>query len=405
MRPGSRDLCVLCKGTKGLCGLPSCPLLAKLRTQRALPEARISRDVFGPTPPSIFVGSHGYPDVFWGPMVSLDPSSTAAGAADDPSAWFGLPFEDIVRFRSSLVRSMERDHVLSRGPLLGRAQDAILSTKAIDVEMRLKRAPAANVSFSSDLQPMGPAAPLEDFRVVENPVVPRRVDQLVEDAVPAASAVTELFAHGHDVYYLAKLLSSGTLGAAARRKMVPTRWSITATDDLLAKQAMGRIRAYPELSSVEVYSGEYLCNHFEILLMPGKWEYEGFEAWHPGTIWAAGAREAAIIEEHEPFSGRTKYADKQAGGYYAARFGVCEALDRKKKQARAVVFREIYDGYIIPVGVWEVRENVRHALKGPARRFSSAHDALADICARLKIPLAQYLAQSQVLPQARLTDY
>jgi hypothetical protein len=112
-----------------------------------------------------------------------------------------------------------------------------------------------------------------------------------------------------------------------------------------------------------------------------------------------------IQEEYEPFDGRTEYAFKEGGGYYAGRFAVTEALHRMRRQARVIIFREIYEGYIMPVGVWEVRENVRKALEKRPKRFASLSDALSDIKTRLRNPMEEYLKKSELLKQRKLIDY
>jgi len=404
MRPASRDLCHLCKGTQNLCGLGYCPLLAKLRVQKKLPEMRIKKEVFGPTPPGFFVGGHGYPEVYWGPTVSLN--NEEAWKMDSPDKWYGLPFDKIVELRSSLVRSATRSRVNDfSSRYLDRAQDAILSVKTVDVEMKFKRELRAQLVFSSDVQPMGPSAPLDSFKVVDNPKVPWRVDQLVGERVKAVDAVKELWGSGESNYYLTKLLSAGVLGRNEHRKMVPTRWSLTAVMDMVAKHLMEKIRYYPEIGEYRIYSSEYLHNHYEILLMPGMWEYEDFEAWAPGSIWAGGSHDFRIVEEHEPFQGRTRYADKERGGYYAARLGICEGLDVIRRQARAIVFREIYEGYVVPVGVWQVLEGARHAMRGKPKKFSSRQEALDYLKTRLRIPIPNYFKESRILRQRRLTEF
>jgi hypothetical protein len=154
-----------------------------------------------------------------------------------------------------------------------------------------------------------------------------------------------------------------------------------------------------------VYTNTYLDNHFEILLMPRKWEYEQFEAWAPQTLWTMAYRAPAINQENEGYWGRSDYAIKEGGGYYAARFAVQEALDRMRRQAGVIVFREIYEGYIMPVGVWEVRENVRQAMRKAPRKFATLAEALEDISTRLKIPLSEYMKRSKILLQRRLEEF
>ncbi|VVC03199.1 Uncharacterised protein [Candidatus Burarchaeum australiense] len=363
--------------------------------------------VFGPSPPNVFVGRVGYPDVNWGPLISVNELAGGASPAyiDDPSKWFGMSYEHIVEMRLSLLRSKSKLHVQGRTRLLERAQEAVLSVKPVDAELQFKTKPKFSVSFSPVVQPMGSSGELKDFRLCDNPVVPKRVDELVEEKVKAVDATGELFQHGHDVYYLTRLLSAGILGRQGSQKLVPTRWSITAVDDMLGKMLMEKVRAYPEISDYQVYSSEFLHNHFEILLMPGRWEFEQFEAWAAGSMWDQGARTYNIEHEYEPFEGRTRYAEQEAGGYYAGRFGVVEALAKRGRQARAVIFREIAPEYNVPVGVWEVRENSRHAMTSQAKRFSTLNEALAHLSTRLKIPVSEYRRRSSILPQTRLSDF
>jgi hypothetical protein len=76
-----------------------------------------------------------------------------------------------------------------------------------------------------------------------------------------------------------------------------------------------------------------------------------------------------------------------------------------RRQARVVVFREIHEGYVVPVGVWEVRENVRKAMENPPQKFATLKEALSDASTRLRIPMQEYLRRSEILRQRRLTDY
>ena len=59
----------------------------------------------------------------------------------------------------------------------------------------------------------------------------------------------------------------------------------------------------------------------------------------------------------------------------------------------------------MPVGVWEVRENVRHAFMNPAKKFDTLKEALADINTRLMIPVEEYVKKSEILRQRRLSEF
>jgi hypothetical protein len=400
--PTKRDLCLACKGGRLLCGRPACPLLKRISIQAPM-EGKFKEHLFGPSP-SVFIGWKGYPNVYAGPLTALEEEPSPA-LLDDPGRWYGSSLEEIIGMRSRLVRSRVRRGVFDRGRFVEELQELALSIRPTDTEVTFERRPTFGLSFSPMSQPLGPTAPLKRMEIAENPKIPRQVDRVVTDELKAEEAAFQLYVRGHDVYYLTRILSSGTLGEGERRKLVPTRWSITAVDDLLGKRLLREVQEYPLLEEVRLYSNTYLDNHFEVLLTPRKWEFELFEAWAPETLWTRGNRTYAINRETEGYHGRTAYAASEGGGYYAARLAVLEGLSRMESQAGAVVFREIYEGYIVPVGVWEVRENVRKALAGEARRFGSLGEALAEVSGRLKVPLEEYMKRSLLLRQRRLEEF
>ncbi|UCD03493.1 MAG: hypothetical protein JSW73_03075 [Candidatus Woesearchaeota archaeon] len=392
-------LCVYCKGSRHLCGHAPCPLLARYRIMPTINKA-IKKEFFGPSP-SIFIGYSGYPNVAIGPMASLEEKPQV----DDPSQWFGQNYSDIIKARSLNLRSKHKESVRSYSKLVQMVQEIALATKPTDVELHFKNKPTYKVSFSNITQPEGPVADLRKAYLTGNVRVARHVDRIVSDELKAAQSANLLYNRGEDVYKINTILSSGILGVKDKR-MVPTRWSITATDDIIAKELLKKVRDFPSINEYLVFKSNYLDNKFIILMIPGNWEYENFEAWHPGSTWYQGKySEPIIIEEYEPFKGRTAYADKEAGGYYAARLATIEALHNMKRQARVVVFREISSGYTIPMGVWVVRETARNAFKTDPQKFNNLDSALKYIGTQLKNPLDAYITQSNILKQKRLSDF
>lgn len=166
-----------------------------------------------------------------------------------------------------------------------------------------------------------------------------------------------------------------------------------------------RVKEFPVLSDYLVYHNTYLENHFEVLIIPSRWKFEQLESWAPNTLWTMANDKAKIIQESEGYKGRSDYAIKEGGGYYASRLAVLEGLNRMRRQGAVVVIREAYEGYLMPVGVWEVRENVRIALRKKSRRFSTLKEAVDDINSRLRIPVEEYIRRSVVLRQRRLDEF
>ena len=61
-----------------------------------------SDSLSGTSPPSVFVGSYGYPKVSVGPMVP--PIHGDTSILDSPEKWKGKSLEEIVNFRLNLDR-------------------------------------------------------------------------------------------------------------------------------------------------------------------------------------------------------------------------------------------------------------------------------------------------------------
>ncbi|PIT84067.1 hypothetical protein COU37_05415 [Candidatus Micrarchaeota archaeon CG10_big_fil_rev_8_21_14_0_10_45_29] len=401
--PDTAELCPACKKNARI----YCPHKPILAIKAEMAKEFDKQNFFGPSPPNLFVGHFGYPSVNWGPMINLDDS-----LPDNPREWYGWDFDKIVRARSMQIRGQANAKVMQaqKSPGFARqgrenrmlidSQEAAMSCKKVDIEAHFSKKPSLNVSFHSIHQPMGPSAPLEKLSLAENPKIPKKVDSLVNEGVRASFAIKELSAAGYDENYLCRLLTCGVLGKKDARRLVPTKWGITATDDMVAKEHIEKIRNFSQANEFLLYFNEYLANRFWILLMPGAWEYENFEGWM-----GAGGN-YALNREYEPFFGRSEYAFKQGGGYYAARLGVCEALASSlRRQARVVVIREILPEYDLPVGVWEIRENVRHAMKNTPLKFSSKEEILSYLQKNLKLPSSAIFSQSAILRQSRLAEF
>ena len=97
------------------------------------------------------------------------------------------------------------------------------------------------------------------------------------------------------------------------------------------------------------------------------------------------------------------------GCYYAARFAVNELLNKENRQASVVILREAHPGYILPVGVWNVRESVRKALKGDYRKFDTLNGAILFISEIMDIPIERWIKNSAILKnhlyQKKIEDF
>jgi hypothetical protein len=403
------SLCVLCKGSRYLCGKTRCPILVKTNYFLKSVPLISSENIEGASPPSVFVGRIGYPKVYVGPLVP--PVQDDTSLYDLPELWFGRPIDEIVCFRSLLIRGKHRVHVQKFGEggrIMEQTRELALAESSVDTELNLTRKPRGSIFMDDSVQPFGPSAPIRDLQVGN-----ARFDQRIEKAyydtdLRARQAVIELYEKGAMVTKIQKAFSVGAFGVEKNRRLVPTRWSITAVDDMISKNLVEKVKAFPEINEYRVYESVYLDNVFEILMIPTAWSYESMEAWYPGTVWNPHGRSTTIFADCEGNDGRTTYA--QIGGcYYSARLAVCEQLVKERRQAKVIVMREARPGYIMPVGVWQVRENVRNAMRQTPHLFSTLDESLKFISIRFLIPMRRWISQSELLKDAlfqrKLTDF
>ncbi len=321
----------------------------------------VKDEFFGASPPTIFVGRHGYPKVNVGVLSPVEVTQSAE--LDAPTRWYEneLNIRQIISRRSSLVNSRTKSSVHDTGQFADAAQEIAMAEKPVDVEIGLDRAVDLDVSFSDHYAPYGPAGNIEKVDIAENPSVPRAVEKAVgDDDWKATGAMTYLYEKDLGPHKIQRVLSAGLLGERDNRKMVPTRWSITAADDTVGKELRENVKMHQELGEIRYFRNEHLGNVFHVLLIPGRWEYELVEIKGAGSVWAPGDR-SFVKSDHEGYGGRTTYVDETAGGYHAARLGPLEYLDSIQRQAKVLIVREVTDDYWAPLGVWVVRETVRNA--------------------------------------------
>ncbi len=389
-------MCLLCKGGRNLCGKGRCEVLDNAR--RVMPSLEFkSNHIFGDSPPSVFVGRYGYPKVNAGPMLPSGPMENSSEMDMKPD-WWGRPVEDIIARSSSLIRPARQVKVtkpFSSGRFLEVTHSLAMSEKPVQTEVFLEKPPSRSRGiFSFVNTPLGPSLKARKAELTENPSIPRQVDALVDDSdAGAVTAMRELHARRVDEHAIQKLLSVGLLGKKSRRRLVPTRWAITAVDDSLGKELIPSVMDLQHLGEYQLFTSNYAGNYFHVLLLPGVWSYEMREVWLKGSMWAGDKGVAfgekvdvvAGMSDYEDFRGRKSYASKITGAYYSARLRVLQHMLRMKRQASALVYREITDEYWAPLGVWVIRESVGKALSGKPRTFDTMEKAVSAMTKEVRV--------------------
>lgn len=401
--------CAICKGSKMLCGKDSCPLVLRYLSGMKTRPLIDRQEIDGSSPPAVFVGRFGYPKVLVGPMVP--PRYGDTEILDTPEQWLGRSLEEIVDFRYSLVRGTYQTdihNVESAGKLVDLTRELAMASKPADIEATFTKKPAGGLSFHEETQPFGPSAPLRKISA-SSIKIDQRIDKAYSDTdLDAKTAVLDLYRSGSLISRIQKAFSVGAFGLKKRRKFVPTRWSITAVDSTISLDMVAKTKTYPLINEFRIHYGNYLDNRWAVIFLPTSWRYELVEAWYPKTIWNPYGQQIDIVNSWEFFDGRRKYAEI-GGCYYAARLAVNEVLNAERRQAGAVILREAHPGYVLPIGVWNVREHVRATLKNVPKKFLTLKEAMTDVSAFMDIPVARWMKVSAVLSdmvqQRRIDDF
>jgi hypothetical protein len=258
---------------------------------------------------------------------------------------------------------------------VGIAKDIALSAKPVDVEIELKNRISSRSQRDRVLAPTGMGAEMKNAKVTSNVKVERAVDKVINDDIRAGEGMNILYKRGVDEYSLQKILSVGVMGMKKDSRMVPTRWSITATDDIISKELLTKVRELRELEDYELFFGEFLGNQYLIFLFPGKFSFELFELYYPGSSWNP-TKDFKASHDYEGFKGRTSYAQNCVGGYYATRLPIVEYLTQRGRQASVLAIRLETPSYWAALGVWVVRESVKKSMARGPMKFSSKEEFL-----------------------------
>lgn len=386
MFKSSSKICIICKGYRKLCGLKRCPLISST-IYRSKAISMIDRgNVDGSTPPTVLVGESGYPNVRVYLGIPPGVRGDKASFYDNPNQWFGrLGLEDIIDLRSNLVLTATPKLHIHQIPKTLDLEVLLtsVSTKPVDIEAVVDKVIKASIMFDSIIPPLGPSVIAKVIRVTSNPQVPKAIEKVIEDDLKASESVISLYSGGVDLYVITKAFSLGLLGTLRNRKAVPTRWSVTAVDQIVGNNLLLTVKSRPSISEVLVFYSEYMYNKYIVVLAPGNYRGLWIEVWHPSSVFNPGSvAEYLVVEEYA--LGKYTYMD---GGYIAARTSVAEYLYKIGKQAKVAILREIQPQYIYPVGSWQIRLNVKNALeKGPVLRNPSIDEFRSFIELKMDIP-------------------
>ena len=402
-------LCGICRGTKLLCGKTRCPIIVKYHSKEKMDPIINRLEIGGSSPPSIFIGRYGYPKISIGPMIP--PIKGDTSIIDTPELWLNKSIDEIVDFRSMLIRGKYNVNVCdveNKNKIVEYTRELALSKNSVFSEAIFEKKPRGNIRFYDEIQPHGPSAPIKKLEIT-NTKYNHHIEKAFYDTdLKSRNAVLNLYKNGVKISNIQRAFSVGAFGQKKYRRFVPTRWSITAVDSLIGNEMVKQTKNYNFINEYRIYQLNQFDNRWIILMLPNEWEYELIEAWYPNTTWNPYGRRITIFNSYEFNKGRNTYAEI-GGCYYAARFAVNELLNKEKRQAGVVILREAHPDYIMPIGVWNVRESVREALRRKYYKFYTLNKALNYISKYLDISIDRWIKNSAILKsrlyQKRIEDF
>jgi len=349
-----------------------------------------SDSISGSSPPSVFVGSYGYPKVWVGPMVPPIHGDTTV--LDSPEQWVGKSLEEIVNFRLNLVRGIQKVAVSKpEGRYVENLQDVAMSSGPIDSDIEFQKDTIPITSIDGESAPFGPIGEVKKAKYSPTSTVQPIEKVYYDNDLKAADAVLNLYNSGVEISKIQKCFSIGMLGK--ERKLVPTRWSITATDDIISNSLVSNILDYDMIDSCKIFSYDHLGNIFSVILFPHRWLFEMQEAWHDGNSIGFGS-------DYEDVKG-IDHPPAIAGAYFAAKLGVAEYLDKIQRQSGVLILREIQPEYAVPVGVWQIREAIREAMKRKPVNIDTLDNAVNLATKRTSISKSEWFAHGKMLKLLR----
>ncbi|VFJ14611.1 Nre family DNA repair protein [Candidatus Nitrosocosmicus franklandus] len=374
--------------------------------------SKVTENLTGRSPPSVFVGSYLYPKVNIGPLVST--TSGDIKILDHPEKWAGRKLEDLINYRLSLIRGTILTSAfldINNNRQTELLQELAMANKSIEVEVTFDKKPSLkfeemnNLSVTdSDAIQFGFASQIKNLKIPTGISVNKKIEKAYYDKdLSAHEAVNRLYNEGIEISNLSKVFSVGVLGSRKRRKIVPTKWSITAIDQIISANLIGRLTDYSSIDSFLLFRYIHLANNFAVILIPDHiWNFEMNEAWF-------NSDGKVDIESDTEISGLLKNYPKICGSYFAARLAVTEYLNQHRKKASAIVLREIYPEYVLPVGVWQIREGIRMAMKRKGEIFDNLDEALGHACTNMKLSKKEWISKSVFIQsiryQKRISEY
>ena len=238
--------------------------------------------------------------------------------------------------------------------VIGEINDIYKARKAVDFTSKFDKELTFNKPIINSMSGiLGTKNELLRLELNQNAPTSKQIEKYIQEDVKSKESLIELYERKVPESQIINLLSLGNFGIQTNRKIVPTRWTITAYDKTIEEHLCKQVKECRIMSNYQLFYYSDKGNTFLIILAPDAYSFENIEFMPNG--WQA--------VDYVKYDNKLKYKEPNtAGGFYATKVAILEYLRSIKKQASIVCIRLI-DNYEIPLGVVFVRESVREAMK------------------------------------------
>lgn len=301
-------------------------------------------------------------------------------------------YSQVIKLKAkNILGSTEQTHIRKNNTKITeelrdiyKSKKPIEFTSAFEDELKFNKVYANRISGI-----IGSKNPLKSISANSNTSTSTSIEKYTAEDIKSREAIINLYEKGINEHQIINLLATGSFGININRKLVPTRWAISAYDQTIEKHIHKKIIKNRPIEKIEIYTAKDKGNEFLIILIPDTFKAQVIEKFSGG-----------LEMDYVDFDNKLhKKEPETAGGFYATKIAVFEHLQERKKQASIISIRVIED-YDIPLGVVFVRETVRVAMKNKIFTSNDMKDTTDFI--KYKFPKHhQYFISSKVLEEKR----
>jgi len=251
---------------------------------------------------------------------------------------------------------------------------------------------------------MGSKNELTKINPNENTKTSNKIEKYTANDIKSKEAIISLYEKGVNESQIQNLLALGSFGINFNKKLVPTKWAISAFDQTIEKHLYKKIIKYNPINNYEIYTSYDKGNTFIIILIPDTFSAEIVEAFDSTSQNSKFSEGLGIVSKKNSltierdfvnFENKLKKSEPEtAGGFWATKMPIQEYLLSRKKQASFISIR-IIENYDIPLGVIFVREKVRDAMKN--KIFSTSNENNLFEFLKIKYPKHFSLFENSIL--------